>query len=44
VYDNFVISYNSKSSSLSTPVMYPNVGLAIKKDDVEKLLNAKNVN
>jgi len=43
VYDECVISYNSKCKFLSTPVMYPHVALAIKPDDVSILKNAKNI-
>lgn len=42
-YSDFVISYNWKCDHISTPVMYPNVALAINKCDVEKIKQAKKV-
>jgi len=41
VYDNFVIAYNNKSNNISTPIIYPNLWLAINKNDVNKVKNAK---
>jgi len=38
-----IISYNSKCDFVSTPVIYENTALAVKKQDIEKIKTAENI-